>query len=92
MVRLVEVYKNSTKGYTLREVFVNPKHIVSLREDDNVKNKLNEGTLPQGLEESHRFTRVVLDKGHAGLELVVVGDPVAVQEKLRGHEGELLLG
>ena len=92
MVRLIEVYKNSTQGYTLREVFINPKHVVSLREDDNVKDKLNEGILPEGLEDTHRFTRIVLDKGSVGSELIVIGDPPTIHEKMRGHKSELLLG
>ena len=32
MVQLVEVVKN-TRNYELREVFVNPRHVVMLRED-----------------------------------------------------------
>jgi hypothetical protein len=66
--------------------------VVSLREDDSVKRKLNEGTMPVGLDDSHRFTRVVLDKGQAGAELIVVGDPSSIQEKIRGNKNELLLG
>ena len=92
MVRLIEVYKNSTSTYTLREVFINPKHVVSLREDDRVKGKLNEGAFPADFSGDHRFTRVVLDKGNAGTELIVVGTPSTIQEKIRGYSNELLLG
>jgi len=92
MVRLVEVYRNSTQTYTLREVYINPKHVVSLREDDSIKKKLNEGTLPAGLDDSHRFTRLVLDKGRTGAELIIVGEPKTIQEKMKEKKNELLLG
>ena len=98
MVQLVEICelskanKNAVQSYTLREIYINPKHVVSLREDDNFKRKLNEGTLPAELDNSHRFTRVVLDKGHTGAEIVVVGGPTAIQEKMNGEARELLFG
>ena len=98
MIQLVEVCelstasKNTKQRFTLREVYINPKHIISLREDANFKQKLNEGQLPEGLNNEQRFTRVAIDKGHTGLEIVVVGDPTAIETKLKGVGRELLLG
>ena len=42
MVQLVEVVKN-TRNYELREVFVNPRHVVMLREDYATRSAINEG-------------------------------------------------
>ena len=42
MVQLVEVVKN-TRNYELREVFVNPRHVVMLREDHATRSAINEG-------------------------------------------------
>jgi hypothetical protein len=98
MIQLIEVCellkasKNSTQKYTLREVYVNPKHVISLREDGNFKRKLNEGALPSNLDDTHNFTRVTLDKGQTGLEMVVVGTPHTIEIKLRGGPRELLHG
>ena len=100
MIQLVEVCelstasKNSQQKFTLREVYVNPKHIVSLREDLKFKQKLTEGRLPEGLNEEQTFTRVIIDKGQSGLEIVVVGTPSVVETKMRGalHELQLLQG
>lgn len=91
MVKLVEVVKELAT-YRLREVFINPKHIVSLREDDNMKKKLNEGKLPDALDERQSFTKVILDKGISGQELIVIGNPVHVEKKLRGDKKEVLYG
>jgi hypothetical protein len=98
MIQLIEVCelstasKNVKQRFTLREVYVNPKHIISLREDANFKQKLNEGQLPEGLNGEQRFTRIAIDKGHTGLEIVVVGHPTLIETKLKGAERELLLG
>ena len=37
MIKLVEVCETSDKRYSLREIYVNPKHVVSLREDSKYK-------------------------------------------------------
>ena len=77
MIQLIEVCelstasKNSQQRFTLREVYVNPKHVISLREDARFKQKLNEGVLPPDLDERQKFTRVTIDKGNAGQEIVV---------------------
>ena len=98
MVQLIEVYElnranaQSTQNYTLREIYINPKHVISLREDDNIKRKLNEGILPDGLNNSHCFTRMMLDKGQTGVELIIVGSPHTIQEKIKEQNSELLLG
>ena len=98
MIQLIEVCelssasKNIKQRFTLREVYINPKHIISLREDMNFKQKLNEGQLPEGLNGEQRFTRVAIDKGHTGLEIIVVGHPTIIEAKMKGAERELLLG
>ena len=98
MIQLVEVCelltasKNAKQRFTLREIYVNPKHIISLREDSNFERKLSEGVLPPELDGRQRFTRLTIDKGNAGLEIVVVGTPGAVAEKMRSTDRGLLQG
>ena len=72
----------SKENYALREVFVNPAHVVCLREDKAYKKLLSEDELIDDLDENQSFTRVYLNRGHAGIELTVVGEPSSVQEKL----------
>jgi len=97
MVKLVEVcelLRASSGGkqkYTLREVYINPKHVVSLREDTLFKDKLTEGILPEKLDDRQEFTRVTLDKGHTGMELVVVGMPHVVESKLKEEKTKSVL-
>ena len=89
MVKLVEICESkalsSGQKYTLREVYVNPKHVVALREESTFKQKLTEGQLPESLDERQQFTRLTLDRGQVGLDLVVVGPPGIVENKLKDN-------
>lgn len=92
LVTLTEVVENTTttnltdssnkKKYTLREVTINPEYVVCVREDANMKQMLSEGFLPNELNNTHQFTRVYLDRGQSGIDIVVVGDRQAVEEKI----------
>jgi hypothetical protein len=92
LVVLTEVKENSrssrrgsaerTKVYTLREVSVNPSHVVCLREDDSMKRQLQEGLLPPDLDDRQRFTRVFMERGQSGIDLIVVGSPDQIRHKI----------
>ena len=74
---------NMNEGYySLEEVFVNSDHVVCLREESSFKQKLLEGQLPKDLDERQEFTKVYLNRGQFGIDLVVVGPPSAVRQKL----------
>ena len=87
VVKLVEVCKSTGLGasnqYDLREIFINPEHVVCLRCDDTTRQRLRENKLPQDLDERQEFTRIQLNRGHNGLDIVVVGDPATVERKLQ---------
>lgn len=95
MIKLVEVCEtssasdNTNKRYSLREIYVNPKHVVSLRSEPKYRQKLHEGVLPEALDSRQEFTRLTLDKGNTGIEVVVVGDPNLVNGKLKGGKDVL---
>ena len=98
MIKLIEVceIKNASsspqKAYTLREIYVNPKHVVSLREAASFQQKLVEGKLPEGLDTRQGFTKITLDRGQFGLDVVVIGQPSIVESKLADAKRELLHG
>ena len=96
LVKLTEVCKNNTlttrqNDYTLREVFINPEHVVMIREEARLQ-KINE-TLPltEGLNTNHRFTKLTINRGHTGTEIVVVGAPDIVERSLNTNR-QLLRG
>jgi len=53
---------------------------------------LNEqGVLPQDLSSAHRFTKLTINRGHTGTEIVVVGSPDIVEKSLNQNK-QLLRG
>jgi len=86
LIKLTEVCNNGAitmrQTYTLREVFVNPEHVVMVREESRMK-KLNEqGMLPSELNKDHRFSKLIINRGHTGSEIVVVGAPDIIETAL----------
>ena len=99
IVKFVEVYETtqahsnaSNRSYSLREVYINPEHVVCVREDPTLKERLNEGLLPSNLDARQDFTRIYLDRGHAGLDVIVVGNPAMVKEKIVKSGKQMLKG
>jgi len=98
LIKMTEVIENSTttrlasdidrrKRFALREVSINPEYVVCVRECATTRRMLNEGYLPEGLDKRQRFTRVYLDRGQTGIDIVVVGDPEVVESDLRISQG-----
>ena len=100
LITLTEVVEKRTnyssaevqRSYTLKEVTVNPSHVVCLREDAGTAQRLQEGVLPDGIDGRQRFTKVYLDRGQAGIDIIVVGSPAQIQERLGIDRRELLRG
>ena len=91
MIQLVEVHKVLGK-YKLREVYVNPKHVVAMRHDDRMANLLKEGNLPDDLDGRQAFTKLYVDRGNTGIDITVVGDLHIIKEKLGIDNRSLLKG
>tara|TARA_R110000796_G_scaffold33453_1_gene86716 strand:- start:716 stop:991 length:276 start_codon:yes stop_codon:yes gene_type:complete len=91
MTKLVEVYKQ-LNDYLLREVYVNPKHIVAMRQDDRMTSVLKEGKLPDQLDQRQNFTKLYVDRGNTGIDITVVGDLNTIKEKLGLDNRSLLKG
>ena len=98
MVQLVEVFNEvssamrGTSKYTLREIYINPKHVVAIRPDNRMNTVLKEGLLPEGMDERQSFTKVFLDRGQTGIDITVVGEAALVGKKLGLYERDLLKG
>ena len=86
LVKLTEVCGTGAvttgRRYSLREVFVNPEHVVMVREEHQMKNLNEQGILTEGLNKDHRFSKITIDKGTTGTDIVVIGDPNTVETAL----------
>tara|TARA_R100001163_G_C4947470_1_gene116656 strand:+ start:211 stop:501 length:291 start_codon:yes stop_codon:yes gene_type:complete len=95
LVKLTEVCNNgavtTNKLYSLREVFINPEHVVMIREEKRMK-ELNEGgKVAAGLDTGHQFSKLTINRGQSGTEIVVVGSPEVVENTLKNGK-QLLRG
>jgi len=90
LIKLVEVRpvmpsatnKTTNQKYFLSEVYINPSHIVCMREDVTLKNKLGTTDLPEGLDERQGFTKLNLERGQSGVDITVVGSLEIVKNKI----------
>ena len=86
LVKLTEVRHSSAltskNSYTLQEVFVNPEHVVMIREDSRLKQINESGAIDPDLKPEHRFTKLTINRGQTGTEIVVVGAPSMVENQL----------
>ena len=85
LVKLTEVCGTGavTSGhkYSLREVFVNPEHVVMVREHQ-IRSLNGQGCYTEGLDKKHRFSKLTIDKGTTGTDIVVLGDPTTIETTL----------
>ncbi len=94
-IKLVELYEQPTQKsgkWTLREVVVNPDYVVCLRPDHRATSLLKEGILPDGLDDRQEFTKIQMNRGHGGLDIVVVGGIGMIESKLNIQTKALLKG
>lgn len=87
LVKLTEVCQSNTlttnsEDFTLREVFVNPEHVVMIREEARLQRLNEQGLLAEGLSPDLQFTKLTINRGHTGTEIVVVGSPSRVEQNL----------
>ena len=96
LIKLTEVHYNkaltyANNEYTLREVFINPEHVVMIREDTRMQTLNEENRLPDSLMNAHRFTKLTINRGQSGTEIIVVGAPAIVEQSLN-QRTQLLRG
>ena len=94
MVKLTEVISyvshighgidaKNEETFSLREIYVNPKHVVMLRGDEGLDAKHKERPLVKDLIKKARFTKVSMNTGsNTYLTVCVVGDTDMISKKL----------
>tara|TARA_R100000664_G_scaffold34022_1_gene53498 strand:+ start:1665 stop:1958 length:294 start_codon:yes stop_codon:yes gene_type:complete len=96
LVRLTEIFSNGAvttpNTYTLREVFVNPEHVVMIREERRLKEMNERGVINENLNKNHRFSKLTINRGQSGTDIVVIGAPDLIETKLQRSTKQLLRG
>lgn len=80
LVTLTEVYEEN-RIFNFREVLVNLDHVNFAREDPYILLKVFESKSISGLDERVKFTRLFINRGNMGQELVVVGSLEEINKK-----------
>tara|TARA_R100000808_G_C2122047_1_gene133145 strand:+ start:122 stop:379 length:258 start_codon:yes stop_codon:yes gene_type:complete len=78
--------------FSLRETYVNPDHILYLRENNDIKSRLSKSNLVNELDIRQEVTTVHLNKGHSGMTINVIGHLSLIEEKIRSSKKILLKG
>ena len=77
-VQLVEIFDrnegNTQRGqtYSVRTIFINPTHVVCIRESHDMVGLLKEGRLPAELDKRQEFTTLSLNRGSYGQDVIVM--------------------
>tara|TARA_Y100000310_G_C20373924_1_gene664840 strand:+ start:356 stop:631 length:276 start_codon:yes stop_codon:yes gene_type:complete len=86
LVELVEVTTNDYGGCSISKILVNPRHIVTVREDTETQQLISEGKLSLGLVQSAVFSKLKLNERGGTTTLTVVGSPSEIQAKAWGKQ------
>ena len=101
IIKLVEVKKihdynthrdRGAPQYELDEIWINPTSIVQIKADLTMKNNLNNGYLPEGLDKAQDFSRIHFGAGNNINSVTVVGAPDALAQRLHEDNRQLLKG
>ena len=85
-VLMTEIYEDrrlDLESYLLREVLINPKNIMMLRDDPVLKEKITARGWPEGLDKRVEFCKLSMSTGAShSTSISVVGDMRLIIEKL----------
>jgi hypothetical protein len=94
-IKLMEIYNGSqgvARAYSLREIYINPQHVICLRAEAALETMLQEGRLVDGLDKRQKFTRVSVSNNSYEEDIVVIGSIDEVYKKLNTEARNLLRG
>jgi len=95
LIKLTEVCAQGTvttaQQYILREVLVNPEHVIMVREEARMRQLNEQNAIAPGLRPDHAFSKLTINKGHTGTDIVVVGHPEIIEEQLNQSRNPKLL-
>ncbi len=92
LVELIEIREIARDNYSLKTIYINPDQVVYLSENNKMKQQLQEGKLNLGLNQNFtNFTNVRMNYQSYASNLVVVGDPGMIEQKINNSKRKQLL-
>ena len=72
------------KEYSLADVWVNPRAILYFQADSALTEENKHNPLLEGLDREHMFTKLFISENGFARQIIVVGDPAAVNREIEG--------
>lgn len=94
-VKLTEIYSmgnGSEKTFSVRQIYINSNHVVCMREEQALKNVLEEGRLIDGLDKRQNFTRITVNNNSMQQDILVIGAIDEIYNKFHTEAKNLLRG
>ena len=92
LVELIEIIETEGQNYSLKTIYINPDQVVYLSENNQFKQKLQEGKINLGLNQNFtNFTNVRMNHQSHSSNIIVVGDPRLIEQKINNSKRKQLL-
>ena len=91
MIELITIFQTNQNWY-LNKIYVNSKHIVSVSDASSYNKLLKEGKIDLAFDNNITFSKVKINPVTGYDELVVVGNPFSIIEKMDKNTKQLLKG
>ena len=97
MIQLVEVIEaplstNNDNRFSVRQIYVNPEHIIMVREDSNLSRILTENNIRlPGMTNHMQFCKLTINRGTTGQDVSVLGSVEMIYEKINSSRSKQLL-
>ena len=92
LVELIQITETEREKYSLKTIYINPDQVVYLSENSQLKQRLQEGRMNLGLNQSFtNFTNVRMNYQSYASNIIVVGDPGLIEQKINNSKRKQLL-
>ena len=71
------------RHFSTRDVYINPEHVVCLRLDDKMSKMIRDNQNDSTISSGDKFTRIFMNRGQSGIDIVVKGTPDQIERALR---------
>lgn len=100
-IKLLEIYEEiinynkaeGNKTFSIREIAINPEFIVSIKNDIFLEKLIKDNPkVAEGLGKEQKFSRLYLNRGNAGQELIVLGNLDSILKMLDTTNKKVIKG
>ena len=92
MIELIQIEKTQGTEFRLKKIYINPRHVIFISEDTKFLSFLREDRMNVDIDKNATFSKIRLNEGQYASEIIVVGDPAQVQQKMALNNKTLLRG